>query len=125
MSEPSVPRQRPPQGNQPIAGDRPPSDPAWLRPTLMFLLGLLIGTLIIAASRPLPSTGSQPAKSGAATTDNPNCDLVIADAEHLAELAERTAKAAKRQDATSLSSLVRELNESQTTLDVDATGGNR
>lgn len=50
MSEPSVPRQRPPQGNQPIAGDRPPSDPAWLRPTLMFLLGLLIGTLIIAAS---------------------------------------------------------------------------
>jgi hypothetical protein len=40
-------------------------------------------------------------------------------------LAERTAKAAKRQDATSLSSLVRELNESQTTLDVDATGGNR
>jgi hypothetical protein len=39
MSEPSVPRQRPPQGNQPIAGDRPPSDPAWLRPTLMFSAG--------------------------------------------------------------------------------------
>jgi hypothetical protein len=91
----------------------------------MFLLGLLIGTLIIAASRPLPSTGWQPAKSGAATTDNPDYDLVIADAEHLVELAERTAKAAKRQDATSLSSLVRELNESQTILDVDATGCNR
>ena len=125
MSEPSVARQSPPRGDRPTMGDRPPGDPAWLRPTLMFLLGLLVGTLIIAASRPLPSIGRQPADGGAATTDNPHCDLVITDAQHVGELADRAAMAALRKDAVSLSSLVRELNDSQTTLDVDATGCNR
>jgi hypothetical protein len=49
-----------------------------------------------------------------------NCDQVIATAQDLAELARRAASAAQNQDATSLSSLVRELNDTENTLDVDA-----
>ena len=120
MSELSVPRQNRPLRREPVGGDEPVSEPGWLRPTLTFLLGLLIGTLIIAATRPLPNGGWYPANGGAASTGNANCDQVIAGAQDLAELARRAASAAQNQDATSLSSLVRELNDTENTLDVDA-----
>jgi hypothetical protein len=120
MSESSVPRQNRPQRRRPVDGDEPLSEPAWLRPTLLFLLGLLIGTLVIAGTRPLPSSGWHPANGDAASTGNVNCDQVIATAQDLAELARRAASAAQNQDATSLSSLVRELNDTENTLDVDA-----
>ena len=50
MSESSVPRQNRPQRRRPVDGDEPLSEPAWLRPTLLFLLGLLIATLVIAGT---------------------------------------------------------------------------
>ena len=84
-----------------------PGHPVWLRLSLVFLLGLLVGTLFIAATRPLPSSGGQSSESAVSTTGNPVCDQVAADSEHVADLGGRAAAAARRQDATSLTNLVR------------------
>jgi hypothetical protein len=86
---------------------------------------LLIGTLIIAATRPLPSSGRQSSDSSVGTTGNPLCDQVVSDSEHIADLAGRAAAAAGRQDATSLTNLVRELKDAQDTLGNDVAGCHR
>ena len=125
MSEPSVPFQSPrPAGESGSAG-MPSGAPAWVRPTLLFLLGVLLGAVVLAASRPMSSSAWQPVDGRAGTSENANCNRVIADAQEVAELARRAASAAQRQDATSRGSLVGELNRTESTLDVDATGCRR
>lgn len=69
MSQEAVPPQNRPQRRMPSIVTGHFSDPALLRPTVLFLLGLLIGTVVIAATRPLPSSGWHPAHSSAASTD--------------------------------------------------------
>ncbi|HWJ52648.1 MAG TPA: hypothetical protein VNT24_04650 [Propionibacteriaceae bacterium] len=125
MSQRSVPDENRPQRRGPADVDQPQIDPVWLRLSLVFLLGLLLGTLIIAATRPLPSGGRQSSDSAVSTTGNPVCDQVIADSEHIADLAGRATAAARRHDATSLTNLVRELNDAQNSLDKDVAGCHR
>ena len=125
MAQRSVPAENRPQRRESAAVDEPQIDPVWLRLSLVFLLGLLVGTLIIAASRPLPSGGRQTSDTSIGTTGNPLCDQVVADAEHIADLAGRATAAARRQDATSLTNLVRELKDAQNSLDNGATGCHR
>jgi hypothetical protein len=115
----------PPRGRPAPGRDQSPRDLAWLRPTLLFLLGLLVGTLVISATRPPPTSQGQPTDGTIASTDNQSCDHVIAGAQHLADLASRAAHAAENHDATSLTSLVRELNATEKTLDIDVTGCHR
>jgi GAF domain-containing protein len=98
--------------------DQPQIDPGWLRLVLVFLLGLLVGTLIIAATR-------QSSESSVGTTGNPLWDQVVADSEHIADLAGRAAAAARLQDATSLTNLVRELKDAQNSLANDVAGCHR
>ena len=125
MSEPSLPRQTPGREGRPTEAEVRLADPTWVRPTLMFLLGLLLGTVLIAASRPLASISAQPTDGRAVTNDNQDCLRVVADAQHLAELAGRAADAAQQQDAASLGTLVRELNQTESSLDVDVPGCHR
>jgi hypothetical protein len=125
MSQRSVPDENRPQRRESTNVDQSQIDPVWLRLSLVFLLGLLLGTLIIAATRPLPSSGRQSSDSAVSTTGNPLCDQVVADAEHIADLAGRAAAAAGRQDTTSLTNLVRELNDAQDSLDNGVAGCQR
>ena len=125
MSQSSVPDENRPLRREPTNVDQPQIDPGWLRLVLVFLLGLLVGTLIIAATRPLPSSGRQSSESSVGTTGNPLCDQVVADSEHIADLAGRAAAAARLQDATSLTNLVRELKDAQNSLANDVAGCHR
>ena len=125
MSQRSDRDENQPQRRESTDVDQPQFDPVWLRLSLVFLLGLLVGTLFIAATRPLPSSGGQSSESAVSTTGNPVCDQVAADSEHVADLGGRAAAAARRQDATSLTNLVRERNEAQNTLNSHAAGCHR
>jgi hypothetical protein len=125
MSQRSVPDENRPQRREPTDVDQPQIDPVWLRLSLVFLLGLLLGTLIIAATRPLPSSERQSSNSPISTTGNPVCDQAVADSEHIADLAGRASAAARRQDATSLTNLLRELADAQNTLGNDVAGCHR
>ncbi len=125
MSQRSVPDENRPQRRESADVDQPQIDPLWLRLSLVFLLGLLVGTLIIAATRPLPSTGRQSSDSSVGTTGDPLCDQVVADSEHLADLADRASAAARRQDATSLTNLASELRDAQNSLGNDVAGCHR
>ncbi len=110
---------------------RPAADP-WSRtarrvtlpgsaPRCSFWGGIVIGTLVMAATRPMHESG-WPSITNDATTGNPSCDRVVTESQHLADLTARTANAAQHQDATSLGELGRELDTSQNTLHIDATG---
>jgi hypothetical protein len=125
MAQRSVPEQNQPQRREPANVDQPQIDPVWLRLSLVFLLGLLLGTLLIAATRPLPPSGRQSSDPAVNTTDNPVCDQVAEDSEHVADLGGRAAAAARHQDATSLTNLMRELNDAQNTLDRHVAGCHR
>ena len=96
MSQRSVPDENRPQRRESADVDQPQIDPVWLRVSLVFLLGLLVGTLVIAATRPLPSSGRQSSDSSVGTTGNPLCDQVVGDAEHITDLADRASAAAGR-----------------------------
>ena len=125
MSQPSAAGQGDPAGRTSPGSLPPQSEPGWVRPALIFLLGLLMGTLVIAGSRPLVSTGTPRTGPPGNSSANHNCDLVIADSQHLADLAARASDAAQRQDTTSLNRLIQELNDSESTLDRDAPGCHR
>ena len=125
MSQRSGPDENRPQRRESTNLGQPEIDPLWLRMSLVFLLGLLLGTLLIAGARPLPSSGRQSSDSSVGTTGNPLCDEVVADSEHIADLADRAAAAARRQDATSLTNLARELNDAQHSLSNDVAGCHR
>lgn len=121
MSHNSAPPQDPPTRGGPAERDCTAGDPSWLRPALVFLLGILVGTLVMAATRPLPESG-WPSITNDVTTSNPTCQQVVAGSQHLADLAARTANAAQHQDATSLTELARELSTTQNSLDADVLG---
>lgn len=124
MSDSSASRHDVPQGRGPVRRDERRGDPDWLRPTLTFLLGLLVGALVIAATRPLgaewPSIGTN-----VTSTNLPSCDQVLAESQRLADLAARAARAARTQDSTTLTEVVLELDHSQRTLADDALGCHR
>ncbi len=106
MSETSVPP-RTPTPREYLDRGGPRGDPAWLRPTALLLLGLLVGTLVIASTKPLSSGGWHPSNTNGAAA-NASCDHVVVDSQHLTDLATRAADAAQHQDATSLTTLVDE-----------------
>ena len=91
----------------------PRQDPAWVRPTLIFLFGVLVGALAIAGSNPVPP----PSPSSSSTSvGNIECDHVAADSQHVTDLASRARTAAQRQDSTTLAALASELEDAESAL---------
>lgn len=116
MSDPSA-RPLDPATSRAAAPARPPlRDPAWVRPTLIFLFGVLVGAMVIAGTRPLPPPGPASSFTPVGVIE---CDHVVTDSQHLVELADRAATAAQRQDATSLNALAAELRNAESVLDLD------
>ncbi len=109
---------------------------SWLIPALTFLVGLLLGAVVMGVSGngddvdvatsptttdPVVAATASPSARPDATVTVPGSCLDVADsAEELGELIGDAAGAAQELDASGLSSIVRELQESQTGLEEKA-----
>lgn len=109
------------RGHRPGVPVRTPSvdwEPGWIRPAVIFMLGLLLGTFIVAGTRPMPGVGD--VLQGEDTSGLvAGCRQVIDDARHIAELADRTSGAVQRQDAAALASLGNDMSAARAALDRD------
>ncbi len=106
----------------------------WLLPALTFLVGLVLGGIVIGAVRsgdssttatPTPSATSTTPDPGASTTTAPavatvvvpaECLQVADDSRGLVDLTQQAAAAVRDLDAAKLSDLVRQIDTAQTTL---------
>ncbi len=106
----------------------------WLLPALTFLVGLVLGGVVIGALRsgdtsttapPTPSASSAVPDSSASTTTAPavatvvvpaECLQVADDSRGLVDLTQQAAAAVRDLDAAKLSDLVRQIDTAQTTL---------
>ncbi len=113
------------------AHDSPRGGMSWLIPALTFLVGLLLGAVVMGvsgngddvdvATSPVVAATASPSARPDATVTVPGSCLEVADsAEELGELVGDAAGAAQELDASGLSSIVRELQESQTGLEKKA-----
>src|SRR4051812_5481388 len=89
----------PPRGTE--LPDEVHDDWPWPRRTLTFLLGMLIGTVLIAGTHPLPTAVSRPTTPSTSV----DCDQVAADSQRLADLADQATDAAHRHDTPRLNDL--------------------
>jgi hypothetical protein len=86
------------------------TDWPWLRPTLTFLLGVLIGTIVIAAGRPVAGVSHRVTST---SSSNTTCDQVATDSEQIADLAYQAVNAAQDHDRARLAALQQALVDSQ------------
>ncbi|WP_404390805.1 hypothetical protein [Humibacillus xanthopallidus] len=141
MTEPTQPGPKPGPATTPPATPSAPEPPTrvvgarwWLIPAVTFVIGLLLGGVVVgvlrsgsvdvsgAASPSATATGPQPTSTGTglpatATVVVPaECVDVARDSQTLVELTEQAASAARDLDAGRLSDVVRQIDEAQATL---------
>jgi hypothetical protein len=126
--EPNTPETHP----TPTASARTTEPRRWLIPAATFLVGLLLGALLVAVLRPTgtgpgveasPSTSTgapRPTLTGLPTTATvvvpAECLQVAQDSQALVDLTRQAAGAARDLDAGRLSDVVRQIDQAQTTL---------
>ena len=97
-------------------------DWGWLRPALTFLLGVLVGVVVIAATRPSANVPTPHVGNLALTT---TCEQLSSDSRNLADLAAKSATAAQQLDLARLAELQQSIRDSEAALDTDLAGCHR
>lgn len=145
---PNEPVPNEPVENEPVANERAPVDQPvtsrgsrlWLIPAVTFLVGVLLGAVVVGVSRSgdggdvaqgstpsgtqttaAPTVSTTTASRPAATVTVPGSCLQVADnTQQLLDLVQKAAGAARDLDASQLSSIVRQLQEAQAGLQAQA-----
>jgi hypothetical protein len=146
MTDPTTPRETPDDGAGATSDRTRESRPAprtvgprwWLIPAITFLVGLLLGGVVIGALRPgtpdaaagpTPSASATPTASNPTATGSPATATVVVpaeclelakDSQSLVDLTQQAAAAARDLDAGRLSDVVRQIDTAQSTLRLHA-----